>query len=244
MGSGQSIRSVAAELHIPLSTAYYHARSVCLKHAVLNLKALQEKELGYSLGVYVGDGSLIRHKARGEYMLKIAFDRSNDADIIEFVVAMFRKAGKQVTSTNWRSVTFLRIWSKPLYEFIRTYVLSLPVLTSNRHMKILLSTEAWNFEFAIGFLGGLIDSDGHVMRSKSGGHFGAGITTSSASLRDQLQNLCSRLGITTTIRVDKRGASNIRPRYMIYITCDSMRKVCPEILSIKHQRLHGGPGRT
>ena len=244
MGSGQSVRSVAAELQIPLSTAYYHARSVCLKHPVLNLKALQEKELGYLLGVYVGDGSLIRHKARGEYMLKIAFDRSKDADIIEFVAAMFRKAGKQVTRTNWRSVTFLRIWSKPLYDFIQTYVLSLPTITSNRHMKILLSTEKWNIEFAIGFLGGLIDSDGHVMRTKSGGHFGAGVTTSSTSLRDQLQNLCSSLGLTTTTRIDKRGTPNVRPRYMIYITSDSMRKICSEIPSIKHQRLHGGPGRT
>lgn len=229
---------------MPLSTAYYHARSVCTHQAVLDLKALKEKELGYLLGVYVGDGSLIRHKGRGEYLLKIAFDRFKDRDISEFVVSMFQKAGKQVTRTNWRFVTFLRIWSKSLYDFVRSHVLSRQLATSNRHVKILVHPENWSHEFAIGFLGGLIDSDGHVMRSRSRGHYGACVTTSSASLRDQLQNLCGELGLKTTIRLDKHGAPTFRPRYTIYIASYSLRKICPEILSTKHQRFHGGPGRT
>jgi len=234
--SGQSVRSVSAELHIPLSTAYYHARSVCMHHAVLDLQALKEKEQGYLLGIYVGDGSLIRHKVRREYLLKVAFDISNDSDIVECVTSIFHKAGKSVTKTNWRSVTFLRIWSKPLYDFMRDHVLSRSIPTSNRRLKILRHTEKWSHEFAIGFLGGLIDSDGHVARSKSGGHYGASITTSSNSLRDQLQGLCNSLGLTTTIRMDKRGAPKVRPRYSIYITCDSMRKICNEILSANERK--------
>lgn len=34
---------------------------------------LREGQLGYLLGMFVGDGSLIRDKPRGEFLVKIAF---------------------------------------------------------------------------------------------------------------------------------------------------------------------------
>ena len=124
------------------------------------------------------------------------------------------------------------------------YVRSEPVIASNRHVKILLHLEKWDRAFAIGFLGGLIDSDGSFVPSRSNGHYGACITTSSTSLRDELQILCTGLGLTTSVRVDYRGFPEVRPRYTVYIKSDSMKTICSEILSSKHQRFHGGPGRT
>lgn len=217
---------------------------MCRHQAILDLSALEDKELGYLLGIYVGDGSLIRHRIRGEFLLKIALDRTRDSDILDFVRLVLQKGGKRVTLTPWRSVAFLRIWSKSLYNFIRTHVMVQPNESSNRHTKFLLDTEKWNRKFAIGFLGGLIDSDGHIVRNGTGGHYGAYVTTSSTSLRDQLHRVCSNFGLTTTLHIDERGAPTIRPRHSIYITSSSMRRICSEILSVKHQRFHGGPGRT
>ncbi len=242
--SGESVRRVAVNLDLPLSTVYYHARSVCVHQTSFDLVVLNDKERGYLLGIYVGDGSLIRDKARGEFLVKIALDKTRDCDISEFIKSIFKRAGKLVTVTPWREMTTLRIWSKSFYDFIRTYVRLQRRALSNRHTKILLDHEKWGRDFAIGFLGGLIDSDGYVVRSENGGHYGARITTSSVSLRNQLRRICHDLGVATSLHVDDRGTPDIRPRYIVSITSASMHSVCSEILCVKHQRFHGGPGRT
>jgi hypothetical protein len=181
--SGQSIRHVAQDLDIPLSTAYYHGQSFCSHQSRIEMNKLRQGQLGYLLGMFVGDGSLIRDKPRGEFLVKIVLDKRRDLDIIRFVTLMFEKAGKKVNSRTERGMILIRVWSKVLYEFIKYHVKFGTDHKAHHHTKILLRTEQWTKEFALGFIGGLIDSDGHVVSNRKGGHYGAVVTTSSRSLK-------------------------------------------------------------
>lgn len=239
---GESVRRVAAALDIPLSTAYYHARDYCGKHSRMDIEKLTLREKGYLVGMMVGDGSLIRHEPRGEFLAKIALDRIRDQDIFQFLSSMFERSGKRASVRVEQRMFILRIWSKSFYNFILKHVRLRKRCSSHGRTK-LLRFEDWDRDFALGFIGGLIDSDGHVERSRRGGHYGATITTSSQSLRDQVQDLCKAHGVNASWRVNHHGCRNERPRYDVHIQSRDFNSLCSEIPCMKHLRYHGGPGR-
>jgi len=204
---------------------------------------LRQGQLGYLLGMFVGDGSLIRDKPRGEFLVKIALNRRRDLDIVQFVTLMFEKAGKKVNFLTERGMIIIRVWSKIFYEFIEDYVKLERNHLSHHHTKILLRTQRWTREFALGFIGGLIDSDGHVVSNWKGGHYGAVVTTSSSSLKRQLCSLCDALGINVTSHVQARDPFQGKSLYSVYIRSPDLHALCGTLLSVKHSRFHGGPGR-
>jgi len=55
---GLSLRRISAQLGIPKTTVYFHVKAYCRKMTYINLKALSEKEKGYLVGMFVGDGNL------------------------------------------------------------------------------------------------------------------------------------------------------------------------------------------
>ena len=240
---GESVRKVASSLSIPLSTAYYHARDCCEKQSFMDIEKLAPKERGYLVGMIVGDGSLIRHRCRGEFLTKIALDRLRDQDIFQFVSSLFEKCGKKVNVRVERGMVVLRIWSRAFYASVLEHLRVDKESSLHHHTKLLLDIKRWDRDFTIGFIGGLIDSDGHIERGERGGHYGATITTSSPSLRDQVQELCKAHRIGVSWRSDRRGSPRVRPRYIVHICSNDLKSVCSEILCVKHLRYHGGPGR-
>lgn len=226
-----------------MSVAYYHARNYCRQQSRMQIEKLGEKERGYLVGMVVGDGCLVRHKARGEYLAQIALDKHRDLDVFQFVRSTFENAGKKVNVRIERGMFILRIWSKPFYDFFLKHV-RLERGVSSHYTKLLLDTERWSRDFTIGFIGGLIDSDGHIEGNRSTGHYGATITTSSLSLIGQFHDLCAAQRIKISRRVSHHAAINERARYVVHIWSKSLNSVCSELLCVKHQRLHGGPGRN
>jgi len=248
--SGESVRNVASALHIPLSTTYYYARDHCRKQSFMDMERLGLKERGYLVGMMVGDGSLIRHEHRGEFLAKIALDKLRDHDIFQFVSLTFERSGKRVSVRVERGMLILRVWSKSFYNFVlrhagirRSHVGIRRRSSSHHHTKLLLSFRDWDRDFAVGFIGGLIESDGHIERSRCDGHYGAIITTSSTSLRDQTRDLCKAHHINVSWRVNHRGRRNEKTRYAIHIPSKELNGLCSEILCVKDLRYHGGPGR-
>lgn len=209
----------------------------------MRVERLSARERGYMVGMIVGDGSLIRHKRRGEFLAKIALDRLRDRDIFEFLLSRFEECGKRVCVRIERGMIILRVWSRSFYEFVFQYVRLQRRRPRHHHTKQLLDIEDWDRAFALGFIGGLIDSDGHVERGKRQGHCGAAITTGSASLRDQVMQLCKAQQINVTCRVNHRGGGRERPRYSRHLGSKELDNLCSEILCVKYLRFHGGPGR-
>jgi hypothetical protein len=240
---GQSVRQTAKVMGVPLSTVYYHARNHCRKQSLFQLSPLSVKEQGYLVGLFLGDGSLIRHRKRGEYLVKVAFDERRDQDLILFAESLLMNAGKKVTITHERGMSILRVWSKSLFRFAYEYLGINRRLDSHHHEKLLIRPECWKDEFFFGFIGGLIDSDGYIRRNLIG-HGGATVTTASAVLKSQIQWILAAHSISTTCSVTRESNFKFSPRFMITIPAEEMRGLCSEILSVKHMRFHGGPGRN
>ena len=134
--------------------------------------------------------------------------------------------------------------SPPFYEFIKDHVQFRRSHLSHHHTKILLRTERWTKELALGFIGGPIDSDGHVVSTPSGRHYGVIVITSSSSLKRQLCSLCNALCINVTTRVQARDPFQGRSLHSVYIRSADFHALCGTLPSVKHSRFHGGPGRT
>lgn len=105
--------------------------------------------------------------------------------------------------------------------------------------KVLVSMPAWSRDFVVGFVGGLIDADGHVHRNKRrSGHFGADITTVNSALVEQLVDLFNRLGLKPT--VSKILPSSIsysnKATYIVRLGKSEFCKVCDELICVKHER--------
>ena len=240
---GESVREIAAFLGLPLSTTYYYARAYCKKQSHIAMEKLSSKEKGYLVGMVVGDGSLIRNAYRGEFLVKIALDEKRDQDILGFLLRLLGQGGKKITLGRERGMVILRVWSKQLFQFILRYVQLNKRLMSRHYEKHLVRPESWDREFVMGFTGRLIDSDGHIEKNAHN-HGGAGIATSSVFFREQAQSLLRAHGIDSSWHVSHRDETNTNPRFVLRIGSKRLHNLCDEILSVKHERFHGGPGRN
>jgi len=92
---GFSLRSVAKQTNMSYSVVRRVAGCYAKKQMRLDLSALDERECGYLIGFFVGDGSQFSVKKSGHYGVKLALDAKRDAEIATFLCNLFAKAGKQ-----------------------------------------------------------------------------------------------------------------------------------------------------
>jgi len=109
------------------------------------------------------------------------------------------EGGKENRKANRRKYPVSKNFSKKLVKFVSTYVSIAKQLKSQRNVKLLINSESWASDFKIGFIGGLLDSDGYVYHNKNGKHYGAIIKTSNRLLGKQIQAILSDLKINTLI---------------------------------------------
>ncbi len=237
---GLSLEKIASKLNLGKSTVYYHARPYCRKQTRLNLNALTMKEKGYIIGMFVGDGNILWRRGKGQYGIKITLDNDRDQDIAYYLHLLFTKAGKKSTiRTEGNSLSF-RVFSKKLVGFLSKHVKIVKQASSQRNIKTIIGCKSWGSEFKLGFISGLLDSDGYMFHSKKGKHYGAMIKTSSFALKEQIQEIFSELQISVKIRVHEfKGTYQTRNLcYDIYIQSSEMRKFCPNLVSVKHSKYH------
>lgn len=237
---GLSLEGISSILDVGKSTVYYHAKQYCRKQATLNLDALAMKEKGYILGIFVGDGNLILRARNGQYGIKITLDKNNDQDIAGFMHTLFRKAGKKTLKRIEENSLCLRAFSIKLVEFVLDYVSITKKDNSQRNVKSLINWKDWPLDFKIGFVSGLIDSDGYVYHSKSGKHYGAVIKTNNQSLGNQIQSILGDLRFNASIHAHEfHGTYETKSLcYNIYIPSKEMWRSCQDLISVKHARHH------
>ena len=115
------------------------------------IKALNSKERGYLVGLFVGDGAFCIDKKSRHSKVSFSLNPKRDQDIQKLLIDLLKKIGLNpfVVFNNGSSDT--RVNSIKLVEFIQKE----------------LNEVDQNFEnqqYFVGFLSGLIDSDGYVRR--------------------------------------------------------------------------------
>ena len=96
--AGQSVRQVARDLDLPLSTTYHHSRNFCNHQSRIEMDTIGQDQLGYLLGLFVGDGSLIRDRLRGEFLVKMALDRRRDLTLFNSLRLRLKGPERKPTS--------------------------------------------------------------------------------------------------------------------------------------------------
>lgn len=236
---GLSLRRISAQLGVPKTTVYFHVREYCRKMTYINLNALSEKEQGYLVGMFVGDGNLVLKRKRGMYLTKFALDAERDQDIADYMSSVFKKAGKKITRYVERSSLTFKVYSKEFVEFLLRHVIYAEQRDSRRKLKILINPEKWTMAFEFGFVSGLIDSDGHVYYNRrKTKHFGVLIKTANNTLRDQLTEILTTLRIEATTYTAKQYKKSYskKPRYVVYIPTKELERICHRFVAMKLKR--------
>jgi len=231
-----SLTQISVRLHVPKTTVYYHAKEYCRKMTYLKQDALSEEERGYLVGMFVGDGTQIIEVNRGIYLTKFSLDKARDKGIVKYLQVLFAKTSKRIGERTERNSITLRIFSKELVKYLANYVTQIEQNNTRRKKKMLINYEKWSKAFKLGFISGLIDSDGHVyFDPKRGTRFGVLIRTADYDLRDQIISVLRSLDIATTAYLGKRHkkAYSLRPQYVIYIPTKEVNKIFGSLIAVK-----------
>ncbi|MGO8807629.1 MAG: LAGLIDADG family homing endonuclease [Candidatus Bathyarchaeia archaeon] len=235
--SGLSLRGTARKTRVNYSTIRLHAKQFAKRQSTLDFSVFSNRELGYIVGFYVGDGSRMEEKRSGHYGAKFALDAKSDLDTAFLLRTLFEKSGKRVTLYSEGSWLAMKVYSKPLLAFLQNFVKYKQ--DNERTQKVLVDPSTWSRDFTLGFLGGLIDADGHVLKNKrKTGHFGAVITTVNPKLAQQLVSLLNRLGLEAKVGKAEPCPTSFskKPTYFIRLGKAEFCKVCNNLICVKHQR--------
>jgi len=226
---GASLRDISSHLGRCKSAVQYHVAKLRGKRAREKdflFENLTDKELGWLIGCYAGDGSRYFRKAAYSYEVKFALSKKEDS-IAKFAEAILSKCGVKTRRNFEGTRLYVRCQSKKLYKFVEGYLLWEGTKKSNSVRLANLSSCSNNFLF--GFLCGLIDADG--------GTKSLYISTSSAKLADNILYICEALEIDT-----KKHQYDV---FHIYLSKPDYINACGKyrFSSIKHRISNYGPGR-
>tara|TARA_Y100000310_G_scaffold333429_1_gene410982 strand:+ start:829 stop:1584 length:756 start_codon:yes stop_codon:yes gene_type:complete len=169
---GKSLGQISSFTGVSKTTIYYHMRKLLgRKYKLIKLKTDDLELIGEAMGLFAGDGQFIYDKKRGDYKIKIYFNRK-DKRCIKYYSSVFHKLiGKKPTLFPSGPVMILQVSSKEFCNFVLNWVkFTKPKVRSIELRKKLMLK---NKIFVIGFLRGLIDSDGYVRKGRPEIYFGS-----------------------------------------------------------------------
>jgi hypothetical protein len=234
--SGLSLRCVTRKTGVSYSSVYRHAKQFAKRQTFVDFSVFSERELGYIVGFFVGDGSRIADARSGHCGARFAFDAKGDVEIASLLQRLFRKAGKSVTLYSEGTWLAMKVYSKGLLVFLQDFVRYAEC--DGKVCKVLVNSLNWDRAFALGFVGGLIDADGHVYKNKRhAGHFGIATTTVSPTLTEQLVDLLNRLGLKPKVSAVKPSRTSFSKKitYILRLGKAEFGKICGEMICVKHE---------
>jgi hypothetical protein len=186
---GASLKVIASKLKRHKSAIQYHAAKLRGRRArekKLLIERLTDKERGWLIGCYAGDGSRYFRKEAYQYEVKFALNE-NEYPIVERVEAYLLKCGMKTRRSIDRTRVYVRCQSKKLFESVEEW-LSWQGRKKSKSVG-LRDVSSYSNDFLFGFLCGLIDADGGTKRLY--------ISTSSQELTRNIEEICGRIGIAT-----------------------------------------------
>jgi len=231
--AGIPISKIAQSLGVGKTTVYYHCHEFCHKMTTLDLRLLDDQEKGYIIGFFLGDGSFNTGRKTPRYIVRFALDAKRDQDIAARLRQILLKAHKKVSIFARENTLIVKVCSKDLVKYIKTYV-DYKAVGSNQREKMLMTEKNWSREFQYGILSGIIDSDGHVHR-----HLGTEIKTVSTSIFKGILDLLNNLEIAAETKQKEATSDGYsrKPFYIVYFPSLQMKKHKGKMHSVKIERL-------
>lgn len=209
---GKSVNSITEKTDIPKSTVYYHFRKeVGQKQKRNRLEIPENTEVqGEICGVFAGDGSYYRdtnHKYRIKFTLNI--EDSYWKMLAKFLETQLEKSPR-INHQKDYSRTNLRYESKRLLQFLQSH---LEWEKKDKTGTICLEDGKRSQEFKIGFLRGLLDTDGYQDTTRRRYCF----STASNPLAENIATFLDDLDINFVKKqyIDERGSCRSMNRLYI-----------------------------
>jgi len=165
---------------------------------MFNIENISQIEIGYLVGLFLGDGYSYQDKTKC-YHVEFFLNSRRDNDIKNYLLILLKKASLNPILLKDKRCNCIRIRvnSKDFYKFLRSY-------------KNLLN----NIDFKCGFISGLIDADGYVNFQKS--------FITIKNTKKQLLNLVKKslktMNINSTLSKKRKTNKNWSEIYELYIS--------------------------
>jgi hypothetical protein len=146
---------------------------------------LSEKEKGYLIGLFLGDGYAIYDKKNRHYNIEFYLNSVKDTDIQDYLLQILRKSNTiaQIFKDQRCNVNRIRVSSKMFFHFLQNEI---------RRFKYQGTNAAKDFLF--GVLSGLIDAEGWVC-------YGTILFSQKGDwLAHQFEQVCKRLNVRFSSR--------------------------------------------
>ncbi|RLE59628.1 MAG: hypothetical protein DRJ35_05335 [Thermoprotei archaeon] len=156
------------------------------------INTLTEREKGYIFGFYVGDGNIFIKQTTGVYRIRFYLGK-NEKEVQEHLKKILLKLFNKLHVYVDRETTIcIEIHSKEFINHITTKVSKDGIKHLNKSSK----------DFLIGFIEGLIDSDGYVKRNY------VEITTVNPKLKQQVMKILQMFKVKVNLRSYKYLTKN------------------------------------
>ena len=207
---GISINKISVKLNLAKSTIYHYYRKIKgKKYHEPFFESKLTREEGEIVGMFAGDGSFTYYQPNHEYRGYIVTGVKNKgyAKHIQSRLEQFFNKPFPITQSRVDIVKVM-LSSKALYVYFHNF---LNFVDTYKALTIHLKHTRYPKEFLLGFLTGLLDTDGTVY-SKS--YPRISFYTSSQELKKQVISILILFGLSTRVNADCRPNRNV-PCYNI-----------------------------
>ncbi len=162
---------------------------------------LSEKESGYLVGLFLGDGYALHSKKDRHYNTEFYLNSIKDGDIQEFLITILEKINlfAQISKDPRYNVNRIRVSSRMFFEFLQKEIAEFEIkgATSNK-------------EFLLGVISGFIDAEGCV-------YYGTiCLTQKDEWFMRQAESICKLFGVKCSLR--QKDNTNGRKIWRMYIS--------------------------
>ncbi len=166
----------------------------------INWENLSEKEKGYLFGLFEGDGYKYHDKKSRHYHIEFYLNSVKDKLIIEFIDRLLRKIGLNpyLYKDKRYNCMKIRVYSKNLFKRIKKNI----------------SIETRNQDFNLGYISGLIDSEGYVNNKK----FYILVINTNRDILKKSKNFLESINISSIISKRKTSSKDKLDSYRMYIS--------------------------
>ncbi|MDO8538381.1 MAG: LAGLIDADG family homing endonuclease [archaeon] len=230
--NGDSLNTISQTLGISKTTIYYYSRKIKGGRTYIE----PEFETNYSevegevVGIFSGDGSQHYEKKKCHYYVNVHFGHT---DYVWYVKKLFENYFnkkfrlQEDKNGNYRLV----VVSKKIFMHFKNYIDYIPQI---KHCTVRLKNLDFPKKFLIGFLRGLLDTDGTIALCKDR-KFRIGYYTTSHSLAQQIKEILCIFDIKCGSCVSKR--LGYKDLYQVYILAGSNMLFLETIKPFKQKRL-------
>lgn len=220
--TGDSVNKITEEMDLPKSTVYYHFRKEVGQKQKENALEIPDNEevKGELCGVFAGDGYFIKdNRYHYRTVITLNYNEQYWKLLKEFLTD---KLGKEPMVNIQENRARLRYSSKDLYYLFDSY---LEWKEGDKSGSVELdSSKKLSDQFLKGFLRGLFDTDGNLLKSDA-----CTFNTSSRGLAIDVHASLRGLGINSDIRRDYDKRENCRDMFRVFLNRENSKYFLEEI---------------